>query len=163
MERANVIDRVNWKTLAVAVGIPLATGALSAIATMGSMDDFAALDQPPLSPPGWLFPVVWSALYILMGIASYIVFEAPVKGEEKAAAFKPYFLQLGFNFFWSIIFFNLGLYEVAFGWLLAMLALIVITTVRFGRIDRRAAYLMLPYIAWVLFAGYLNLGVAILN
>jgi tryptophan-rich sensory protein len=127
------------------------------------MKDFAALDQPPLSPPGWLFPVVWTVLYTLMGIASYVVLETPCDPEEKKRAFKVYFLQLGFNFFWSIIFFTLGAYEIAFGWLLALLAIIVVNTVRFYKINSWAGILMIPYIAWVLFAGYLNLGIAYLN
>ena len=131
--------------------------------TVGSMKDFAALNQPPLSPPGWLFPVVWSILFVLMGVASYIVLEMPSKDDDKERAFKAYFLQLAFNFMWSIIFFSFGAYEIAFAWLLVLLALIIITTVRFGRIKRMSAILMLPYIAWVMFAGYLNLAIAYLN
>lgn len=163
MEKIRVMNDVKWKTLAVAIAVPLATGALAATLTMGSMKDFSTMNQPPLSPPAWLFPIAWSILYVLMGVASYLVFEARVCEDEKVAAFKPYFLQLAFNFLWSIIFFNLALYEVAFGWLAVMLALIVITTVRFAKIDKRAAYLMIPYILWTVFAGYLNIGIAILN
>lgn len=155
--------KINYKSLIICIAIPLLVGGLSALFTMGSMDDFAALDQPPLSPPGWLFPVVWSILYVLMGIASYIVLETPSSQEATTAAFKPYFVQLAFNFFWSIIFFNLGAFEIAFIWLLALLAIIVITTVRFWRINKWAGILMLPYIAWVCFAGYLNLAIAYLN
>ena len=155
--------KINYKTLAICILIPLAVGGLSALFTMGSMDDFAALNQPPLSPPGWLFPIVWTVLFILMGIASYIVLETPSSAEETEKAFKVYFLQLGFNFFWSIIFFNLGAFEIAFAWLCILLALIVITTVRFWRINKWAGILMLPYIAWVTFAGYLNLAICYLN
>ena len=156
-------NKINYKSLAICIAIPLAVGGLSALFTMGSMKDFAALDQPPLSPPGWLFPVVWTVLYTLMGIASYVVLETTCDPEEKKRAFKVYFLQLGFNFFWSIIFFTLGAYEIAFGWLLALLAIIVVNTVRFYKINSWAGILMIPYIAWVLFAGYLNLGIAYLN
>ena len=147
----------------ICVLIPLLIGGLSALFTVGSMQDFAALRKPPLSPPGWLFPIVWSVLYILMGVASYIVVESGGKAEDKKRAFKTYFLQLGFNFFWSIIFFSFNAYEIAFAWLVALLALIVITTVDFYRIDKRAGILMTPYILWVLFAGYLNLAIAYLN
>ena len=153
----------NLKSLIICIVIPLAVGGISALFTMGSMDDFAALKQPPLSPPGWLFPVVWTVLYIAMGIASYIVLEAPAMSQDRKDAFKVYFTQLGFNFFWSIIFFSFGAYEIAFAWLCILLALIVVTTVRFWRISRESGVLMLPYIGWVLFAGYLNLGVAWLN
>ena len=155
--------KLNYKTLGICILIPLAVGGLSALFTMGSMQDFAALKQPPLSPPGWLFPVVWTVLFVLMGIASYLVLETASGVEAKKSAFKAYFLQLGFNFMWSIIFFPLGAYEVAFAWLLALLGLIVITTLKFYNINKDAAILMLPYILWVSFAGYLNLAIAYLN
>ena len=155
--------KINYKTLIICILIPLAVGGLSALFTMGSMDDFAALEQPPLSPPGWLFPIVWTVLFILMGIASYIALETPSSAEATEKAFKLYFLQLGFNFFWSIIFFNLGAFEIAFAWLCILLALILITTIRFWRINKWAGIFMLPYVAWVTFAGYLNLAIAYLN
>ena len=147
----------------ICIAIPLIVGGLSALFTIGSMKDFAALNQPPLSPPGWLFPVVWTLLYILMGVASYLVLESQTSREDLKKAFKVYFLQLGFNFFWSIIFFSFGAYEIAFAWLLALFALIAITTVRFYRIDPAACILMIPYLLWVVFAGYLNLGIVYLN
>lgn len=103
-----MLEKINYKSLIICLIIPLSVGGLSALLTMGSMKDFEALKQPPLSPPSWLFPVVWTILFALMGIASYIVLEAPVKTEEKKRAFKVYFLQLAFNFFWSIIFFSFG-------------------------------------------------------
>lgn len=155
--------KINLKSLVICIIIPLAIGGLAALLTMGSMQDFEALNKPPLSPPAWLFPVVWTLLYALMGVASYLVLEAPSAHGAKKDAFKIYFLQLAFNFFWSIIFFTLGAYEIAFAWLLILLALIVITTVRFWRISRAAGILMLPYIAWVTFAGYLNLAIAYIN
>ena len=157
------MNKINLRSLAICILIPLAIGGLSALFTVGSMKDFAALRQPPLSPPGWLFPVVWTVLFTLMGVASYIILETPTADEAKKRAFKAYFLQLGFNFMWSIIFFSFGQYEIAFAWLLVLLALIVITTLRFWRINKTAAILMLPYIAWVAFAGYLNLAIAYLN
>ena len=155
--------KVNYKSLFICILIPLAVGGLSALFTVGSMKDFAALKQPPLSPPGWLFPIVWTILFVLMGVASYIVLETPCTAERKSRAFRAYFLQLAFNFMWSIIFFSFGAYEIAFAWLLVLLALIVITTLRFFRIKPLSGILMLPYIAWVCFAGYLNLSIAYLN
>ena len=155
--------KINYKTLAGAIAFPLAVGGLAALLTMSSMQKFAALNQPPLSPPGWLFPVVWSLLYILMGIASYLVIRSDVSMDEKSNGLKLYVAQLGVNFLWSILFFCFGLYSFSFVWLLLLLALVVFTAYSFFKIDRRAAYLLLPYIAWILFAGYLNLGIAILN
>lgn len=157
------MQKIKWKTLIIAILIPLAVGGISALLTMDSMEYFKLLEKPPLSPPGWLFPVVWSVLYVLMGVASYFVLESDASAEEKGGALKIYFLQLAFNFLWSIFFFNLELYAFSFIWLLTLLFLIIITAVRFWRIDRRAGLLMLPYIAWVVFAGYLNLGIAVLN
>ena len=156
-------SKINIKSLVICVLIPLAVGGLSALFTVGSMKDFEALDQPPLSPPGWLFPIVWTLLYVLMGIASYLVLESKVGQDVKKKAFSVYFLQLGFNFFWSIIFFTLGAYEIAFAWLTVLLALVIITAVRFYKIDPTAGILMIPYILWVAFAGYLNFAIALIN
>ena len=156
-------NKINYKTLAISILIPIAVGGLSALFTMGSMKDFEALRQPPLSPPSWLFPVVWTVLFILMGISLYLVLESPDSIDGKEKAFKVYFLQLAFNFMWSIIFFNFGAYEIAFAWLIALLALIVVTTANFFKISTFAGVLMLPYIAWVAFAAYLNLAIAYLN
>ena len=155
--------RINIKSLVICIIIPLAVGGLAALLTMGSMKDFEALNKPPLSPPGWLFPIVWTVLYVLMGIASYLALETPSSADDTKDAFKAYFLQLFFNFFWSVIFFTLGAYEIAFAWLLVLLAFIILTTVRFWNINKFAGLLMLPYIAWVSFAGYLNFAIAGMN
>ena len=155
--------KINIKSLAICIAIPLATGGLSALLTLGSMQDFAALNQPPLSPPGWLFPIVWTVLYVLMGIASYLVLKTPSSPADTKGALKVYFLQLGFNFFWSIIFFTLGAYEIAFAWLLILFALVAVTALRFWRICRTAGALMIPYVVWVIFAGYLNIAITYIN
>ena len=157
-----ILTVIRWKKLLVCVLIPLLVGGLSALITMGSMENFSSLNKPPLSPPGWLFPVVWTILFVLMGIASYIVLERGSFAETRTALFF-YGAQLFFNFFWSIFFFNFELYYFSFLWLLVLWVLIVITAVLFFRISKPAGYLMIPYILWVTFAGYLNLGIAILN
>lgn len=151
------------RQLVLCIGIPLAVGGLSGWVTRGAMEDFQALNQPPLSPPGWLFPVVWTVLFVLMGIASYLVVrsQGPEKLVKRALTF--YGIQLGFNFLWSILFFNLGLYLVSFFWLVLLWCLILLTTLQFSSLDRRTFWLMLPYLAWVAFAGYLNLGIFWLN
>lgn len=124
---------------------------------------FEVVKKPSLSPPGWLFPVVWTVLYILMGVASYLVYtsRAPQRHRRSALAF--YAVQLLFNFAWSIIFFNLEAYLFAFVWLCALWLLILITMLLFFRADRTAGLLMLPYLLWVSFAGYLNYGIYLLN
>ena len=154
--------KIQWKKLIACVAIPLAVGGVSALLTRESMKAFEELNQPALSPPGWLFPVVWTILYVLMGIASYLV----ITKEETyrtGIAITVYTIQLVFNFFWSIIFFNLEMYLTAFIWLILLWGLIAITTFVFYRISKPAGYLMIPYLLWVTFAGYLNYGVYLLN
>ncbi len=153
--------KIKWKELIVSILIPLAVGGLSAFLTKDSMSTFEAVAKPPLSPPGWLFPVVWTVLYTLMGIASYLVYTSEKFGKKQALYF--YAAQLTVNFLWSIIFFNLTAYLFAFIWLLLLWVLILLTLIRFYRINENAGLLLIPYLIWVTFAGYLNLGIFLLN
>ena len=155
--------KIRWKTLIGAIALPLVVGGISALISMGGMKHFEQINQPPLSPPGWLFPIVWTILYVLMGIATYLVLRAKKGEEQTVKALSVYAVQLAFNFMWSIFFFALELYTFAFLWLIVLFVLIAVTAVRFYKIEPRAAYLLIPYLVWVAFAGYLNLGVAILN
>ncbi len=151
------------KPCVVSVAVPLVVGSLAALISRNKMNMFDILSKPPLSPPAWLFPVVWTILYILMGIASCRIYVSHAEISKRNRALLYYTLQLGFNFFWTIFFFNLAAYTFSFVWLIAMFAMIIITTVKFYKIDKTSAYLMIPYCVWVAFAGYLNLGIAILN
>ena len=155
--------KIKWKNLLVAIAVPLATGGLSAFLTRDAMMDFESLVKPPLSPPGWLFPVVWTLLYVLMGISSYIIYQADANKIIKRSAITAYALQLFFNFFWSIIFFNMKNYLFAFIWLILLILAIVATMIRFKRISDTAFYLLIPYIIWCIFALYLNYGIYLLN
>lgn len=155
--------KIDKKRLIICFAIPLVVGGAAGLLTMNSMEAFEALNQPPLSPPGWLFPVVWTVLYVLMGIASYLVSVSDAPHEEKARALWTYGIQLAFNFLWPIAFFNLKWYLFAFLWLVILWILILITALRFGRIRKPAGYLLVPYLLWVAFAGYLNLGIYLLN
>lgn len=150
---------INWKNLITAISIPLAVGGLSALLTGDGMQSFQTVNQPPLSPPAWLFPLVWTILYILMGIASYLV----VRKEGSSKALTLYAIQLIFNFFWSVWFFGFGWYLFSFLWLICLWVLILATLISFYRISKPAGYLLLPYLLWVTFAGYLNLGVYLAN
>lgn len=152
--------KIQWKILIICILIPLAVGGLSALLTKNGMEAFNAANKPPLTPPNWLFPMVWSILFVLMGIASYLVYTA---GVPSRAALTVYALQLVFNFFWSIFFFNMQWYLFAFVWLVVLWFLILLTTLLFRKSSKAAAYLMIPYLLWVAFAGYLNLGVYLLN
>ena len=155
--------KIDKKRLVICLAIPLVVGGAAGLLTMNSMEAFEALNQPPLSPPGWLFPVVWTVLYVLMGIASYLVSVSDAPQEEKARALWTYGIQLAFNFLWPIAFFNLKWYLFAFLWLVILWILILITALRFGRIRKPAGYLLVPYLLWVAFAGNLNLGIYLLN
>lgn len=155
--------KIKWKTLILCVVIPLLVGGIAGYISKDSMSIFETLNKPPLSPPGWLFPVVWTILYTLMGIASYLVLTSGAAQKDITGALKLYGLQLLFNFLWTIWFFNFGWYWFSFIWLVVLWLLILATTIAFSRISKPAAYLLIPYLAWVAFAGYLNLGIAILN
>jgi len=154
---------LKWKSLLVYIGIPLLIGALSALASGSGMSRFNMLNKPSFSPPAWLFPVVWTILYILMGIASYLVVNSGESEQKIKKAITVYAIQLVFNFFWSIIFFNLEQYLLAFFWLLALLFLVVYTAVLFYNISKTAGYLMIPYIIWLILAGILNFAIFVLN
>ena len=152
--------RIYAKKLAVALALPLLVGGLAGFLIRNSVEAYAAFDKPALSPPAVLFPIVWTILYILMGVASYLVW---AEGKEPLAALTVYGVQLLFNFVWPLLFFNAHLFGVAFFWLLALLALVIATTVLFFRQNRTAGFLMLPYLAWLAFASYLNYAVWMLN
>ncbi len=152
--------KIQWKNLITCLAIPLGVGSLAALLTRNSMETFNSITKPDLAPPGWLFPVVWTILYILMGIASYLVLTS---GKPNDKALTTYGIQLVFNFFWSIIFFNLQLYLFAFIWLVLLWLLILKTTLLFHQISKPAGYLMVPYLQWVTFAGYLDFSIYLLN
>ena len=146
----------------VSIIIALAVGGVSALLTMDSMERFSELEQPPLSPPSWLFPIVWTILFILMGISAARIYNIGGRGGN-SSALTVYGIQLFVNFMWPVIFFSLELRLAALFWLLLLLALVILMIVRFYRIDKTAAYLQIPYLIWLLFAAYLNTGVFILN
>ena len=147
------------KDFIIAAVIPILIGVLASILTKEGMMKFVSMNQPPLTPPAWVFPVVWTILYTMMGISSYLV---TVSGKDSLAvdeALLFYGFQLMFNFFWTIVFFGFGKYFAAL-LVLGALWLLIFHTIRlFWPISHMAALLMIPYLVWVSFAGYLNLGV----
>lgn len=157
------MKKVNYKLLIVCIAIPLSIGSLAGFFTSDSMEAFGMLNKPALSPPGFLFPIVWTILYVLMGISSYLVLTSGQGKNKIRDAMITYGLQLIFNFFWSIWFFNLGWYLFAFIWLLILWVLIFNTITSFYEISKTAAYLMIPYLLWVTFAGYLNFAIYLMN
>ena len=152
---------IKWKKLVISIAIPLLTGILSSLITGNNMAEFELMNKPPLSPPGFIFPVVWTVLYILMGISYYIVSEA--KGKNSGDAKLLYGLQLFVNFFWSIIFFSLKAYTFAVIWTILLLVLVISMTVSFYKVKRIAGYLQIPYVIWTAFATYITVAISILN
>lgn len=118
--------------------------------------------QPPLSPPGWVFPVVWGILYALMGISAARISLAP-QSASRSRGLNLFITQLIVNFFWSLIFFNTGAYGFALLWLLLLWVLVLWMILTFRKIDPLAAWLQVPYLLWLTFAAYLNYGVWMLN
>lgn len=149
------------ETYVISIAIALGAGLLSSLVSMGKQSEYAALKQPTLSPPGWLFPVVWTVLFILMGIsAARVYLNTP---EKCPFALKLYLLQLVMNVLWTPLYFVLELRLAAFVLLLILLGTVIYMTSELKKIDRTAAYLQIPYIVWLVFAGYLNLATYILN
>ena len=160
MEYITDMNKNNRSALVISILIPLAIGSLSTVISKNRSMYFS-INKPALSPPAFIFPVVWTILYVFMGISSYIIYES--KSPDKSNALRTYSVQLFFNFFWSIIFFGLSQYLFAFLWLLALIILIGVMIYQFYQISPAAAYLQIPYIVWCIFAAYLNFMIYIMN
>lgn len=152
------------KSFIFSIGISLSVGIISALLTRKNMNIYEEVITPPLSPPSFLFPVVWTVLYILMGISAAMIHtdNLALKRQKDRTLFT-YAASLFVNFLWSILFFNMRAFLFSFLWLLLLLYLIVSTILQYRKINQTAAYLQIPYAVWVTFAGYLNLGIWILN
>lgn len=146
---------MNLKKLIVSILIPLVVGGIVAVIMMPFMD-YKSLEQPPLAPPAILFPIVWSILYILMGISAYLV-------SKNGPVPKIYYIQLFVNALWSIIFFVFKLRLLAFIWIILLIILVIKMIIEFYKIDKLSSYLQIPYLLWIIFASYLNLGIYLLN
>ena len=157
---------INLKKILKAIGIiilPLLVGALAGFLTQNSRTYYAALEKPPLSPPGAVFPWVWAVLYLLIGIASYLIYRKGIEKDYVQDALKSYGISLALSFIWPLVFFRLQMPFAAF-WVLLLLWLFTgICAAKFYRISHVAGLLILPYWLWITFAGYLNLAVWLLN
>lgn len=153
----------NKKLLLICIAIPLIVGGTAAFLTQNSMEVFTNVNKPPLSPPAWLFPVVWTILYILMGISSYLILTSGEEENEIRGAMHLYGYQLAVNFLWPTFFFNLGWYGFSFLWLVLLWGLVFLMIWKFKDISKLAAYLNIPYLVWLTFAGYLNFSIWFLN
>lgn len=154
----------NWVRLVIALLLPQVAGITAALVTeTGESSWYRTLQKPDWNPPNWLFAPVWTTLYIMMGVAFYLIWKSSAPSAQKRPAMRFWITQLVFNFFWTIVFF--GLHQP--GWALAEICclwmLILITIFLFARISRLAAWLLVPYISWVSFAALLNYAIWELN
>lgn len=161
--------KTNRKILVISILIPLAVGTVAGLLTMGGMESFETINKPPLSLPAWIFPIAWTILYTLMGISYYLIYTYETENgnsqesKEKTKALSTYGYQLLVNFLWPVFFFNFQWYFFAFLWLAFLWILVAKMILEFGVISKTAALLNVPYLLWLSFAGYLNLGIWLLN
>lgn len=157
-----LIQKNNVKKLVVSLVLPLLVGGLGALLG-GGMKSFKTVVKPDWTPPAFLFPIVWTILYLLMGISSYLIIISPLPDKSKKRAIILYLAQLGVNALWSLFFFTLNWYLFAFIWLLALIFLVIVMGEEFRRISPKAAYLQIPYLLWISFAAVLNFSIYLLN
>lgn len=165
--------QIDWKPLLLCLALPLAVGALAALLTQNGMDAFETVKKPPLTPPNWVFPVVWSILYLLMGYASYRLLPRGKNGvasplpidlnNRRDRALVVYAVQLLLNFIWPLLFFGAGAYLAAMVCLLLLWLCVVYLILLALDLDRVSAWLLAPYLLWLTFAAYLNFGVFLRN
>lgn len=155
------MKNIQWKPFIISILFALGAGAFAARLTQGNQMLYATLNKPPGSPPAMLFSVVWTILYILMGISAYLIYVSD--SPKKKDALFIYVAQLVLNIAWSVIFFNLREYWLAFVWIVALWMSIYTMIKVYYEIDKRAAYLQIPYLLWVTYAAYLTLGIYYLN
>lgn len=155
------MKNIDYKKLFKYIIITILIGTIPSIFVFKNMSIYKTLNRPPLSPPGFIFPVVWTILYILMGISFYKIINSKSKYIEEAKLI--YYIQLIANALWTPIFFGFKQYFLAFTWLLMILVFVIFMVTIFYKINKKSAYLQIPYIIWLLFAAYLNFGVFILN
>ena len=154
-----MLQNIKLKPLFISLFLSLGTGALASLFTADSREQYATLYKPPFAPPGWLFPVVWTILFILMGVAAYLVYISD--SPQKTDALKLYLVHLFVNFGWSIIFFRWNAYFLAFTWLLLLIYLVYMVAKEFFEINKTAGILLIPYLIWLIYAGYINLSIAL--
>ncbi len=156
-----LIRTIKLKKLLLYLGVTFAFGIIGALLGGGTGQIYSSINKPPLSPPGIVFPIVWSILYFLMGIAAY--FLSNERKAETSDLLKLYWIQLVLNALWPLVFWRFEAYVLAAVIIIAILILVIIIAVKGFEINKLSAYLLIPYILWLLFALYLNIGIAVLN
>lgn len=153
--------KINYKVLLINLIISLGVGGLSAAVTKDMMTEYEDLNQPFLAPPQWVFPVVWTILFVLMGVSAYLICQS--KCADKRLSLVVYGLNLFFNFMWSIFFFNWHWFLFSAVWLLLLILIVASMIYIFSSCDKLAAKLQIPYLIWLIIAAYLNISIYILN
>lgn len=153
-----------WMKLVISLGLPLAVGFIAGMFTTAEIAGwYQTIRKPVWQPPNWVFGPVWTLLYILMGIAFYLVWTSGAPARQKRMAITLWSIQLVFNFFWSFIFFKQHQIDWALAEIVLLWFFILLTILSFSRISKTAAWLLVPYISWVTFATLLTLTIYQLN
>lgn len=155
------MKKINYKSLIISIAISLGTGIAASLLSRAGTDFYETVKQPMLAPPSWLFPVVWSILYILMGVSAYLVYESACTVKRKALTV--YGVQLAINFIWTLVFFNSRAFLPAFVLIVVLWIAIAAMIALFHRCRPAAAYLQVPYFLWVTFAAYLTYSIYRIN
>lgn len=156
------MKKIDYKSLILNIIFALVAGVIGALLG-GNMDDFSSLNKPWFAPPAIVFPIVWTILYILMGISTYLVCENNTDRKFKKRACFIYLAQLLVNVLWTPLFFRFKLYLLSFFWIILLIVLVGIMIVKFYKIKPLAGYLQIPYILWLIFASILNFSIYLLN
>lgn len=152
--------KINIRAFLISILIPVFLGSIVGFLTASS-NHYTNLVLPKFAPPTILFPIVWTILYILMGISSYLIYQS--NDPKKINALFVYGGQLFTNLLWSFLFFTFRQYLLAFFWILLLIGLVIVMILKFREINKISAYLQIPYLLWLVFAGILNLFVFFLN
>lgn len=153
------MNKINYKLLIFNIILPLIIGGIGTL--LGNPSSYSIINKPSFSPPAILFPIVWTILYILMGISAYMI--SVSDDSDKKKAYIIYLIQLVVNGLWSLFFFRFKWYLFSFFWILLLISLVIIMIDRFYKINKVSGYLQLPYLAWLIFASILNLSIYLLN
>lgn len=156
-----VKSNLKWKSLLINIAVPLLTGAIASLISREGFKEYGNVVQPALSPPGWLFPIVWTILYILMGISTYLIYEKDKTINKPSLIL--YAIQLAINFIWPVFFFGFKAYLFSFILLIVLTLFVVTMIIFFYKENKLSGLIQIPYLLWLIFASYLNLSVFILN
>ena len=157
----DIVENKLSKEEIISLLIPVVGGFISGLVSMSGMKEFNSLTKPFLAPPGFLFPIVWTILYVLMGISSYLIYSE--NDYKSSCCLKLYAINLFVNFLWSPIFFGLNLRLFGLIWIILLDIIVLLMIWCFYKVNKKAAYLQIPYLVWCLFATYLNLAYYLLN